>query len=412
MLSHTLQESLIPPRLPHIPGLQAAARYLRGGQEAEVLGDFYDVFHAARGSWGVVVGDVSGKGPHAAKTTALARYTLRAVAARRASPSVNLTDLNAALLDWFTDDSPFLTAVYAAVRPHPRGFSVRVSCGGHEPALIRRGDGDVVELGSPGLLLGVMPDPGLRDRRALLAPGDSLIMYTHGVTEARRPAEREMFGTERLHRLLAAAPDTSAEVLTALIESTVLNFTRPAHHRRHRHPRAARPAGNAMTPVAARGEGVPGRRCPGTPVPPLFPTPPVLRAKLSSAERRRRPGRTSPDGSSLGRGRAATSAVGSDPDRRVTAPDARRSRNCRAASRAQVASPSRLTQPAVSAVASPGAGVTAAILPALERGETLAFPHVHRRPSPPPVCRTGHRVLDSHPACTSPASRNEKPACS
>ena len=86
-LARTLQESLLPPRLPAIPGLQVAGRYAAGGRGAEVLGDFYDVFPSVRGSWGVVVGDVCGKGAAAAKSTALARYTLRAVARRPAVAS-------------------------------------------------------------------------------------------------------------------------------------------------------------------------------------------------------------------------------------------------------------------------------------------------------------------------------------
>src|SRR6202034_4537912 len=73
-LARTLQESLLPPRLPEIPGLRVAARYVAGGTGAEVLGDFYDIFPSVRGGWGVVVGDVCGKGAPAAKSTALARY--------------------------------------------------------------------------------------------------------------------------------------------------------------------------------------------------------------------------------------------------------------------------------------------------------------------------------------------------
>jgi phosphoserine phosphatase RsbU/P len=225
MLSRTLQESLLPPHLPTIAGLDVAARYLRGGRGADVLGDFYDVFHSVRDSWGVVVGDVAGKGPQAAKTTALARYTLRAAAARSGTPSVNLTTLNAALLEWFTLDTQFLTAVYATIRPHALGFGVRVACGGHDPALIRRADGTVKPLGLPGLILGCLPDPGLRDQRTLLRAGDSLVMYTDGVTEARRPADRDLFGSERLRALVAGAPVASAAELAARVESAVLDFS-------------------------------------------------------------------------------------------------------------------------------------------------------------------------------------------
>jgi sigma-B regulation protein RsbU (phosphoserine phosphatase) len=75
-LAQTLQESLLPPRLPEIPGLDVAARYVAGRTGTEVLGDFFDVFPSVRGSWGIVVGDVCGQGVPAAKSTALARYTL------------------------------------------------------------------------------------------------------------------------------------------------------------------------------------------------------------------------------------------------------------------------------------------------------------------------------------------------
>lgn len=87
-LAQILQESLLPPRLPEIPGLHVAARYVAGGTGTEVLGDFYDIFPSVRGSWGMVVGDVCGKGAPAAKSTALARYTLRAEAHRHGRPSL------------------------------------------------------------------------------------------------------------------------------------------------------------------------------------------------------------------------------------------------------------------------------------------------------------------------------------
>ena len=86
VLAQTLQESLLPTRLPLIPGLQVGARYVAGGTGAEVLGDFYDVFPSVQGSWGMVVGDVCGKGVPAAKSTAMARYTLRAEAHRESRP--------------------------------------------------------------------------------------------------------------------------------------------------------------------------------------------------------------------------------------------------------------------------------------------------------------------------------------
>jgi len=223
-LARTLQESLLPPRLPQIPGLQVAARYMAGGTGAEVLGDFYDVFPSVRSSWGLVVGDVCGKGVPAAKSTALARYTLRAEAHRHGRPSMILAALNQALLDWLTDDPRFLSAVYATVRPTAAGASVQVSSAGHPLPLVRRADGRTQTFGQPGTLLGVLPDPELHDSRTSLRPGDSLVLFTDGVTEARRPADRDLFGDDRLRDLVAGLADLPAAGMADAIQHAVKTF--------------------------------------------------------------------------------------------------------------------------------------------------------------------------------------------
>ena len=223
-LARTLQESLLPPRLPEIPGLRVAARYVAGGTETEVLGDFYDVFPSVRPSWGMVVGDVCGKGVPAAKSTALARYTLRAEAHRHARPSLILATLNQALLDWSTEDPRFLSAIYATVRPTSAGASVQISSAGHPLALLRRASGRVQAVGQPGTLLGLLPDPELHDSRALLRPGDSLIFFTDGVTEARSRIGRELYGDDRLHDLVAGLGDMSATQTADAIQQAVLAF--------------------------------------------------------------------------------------------------------------------------------------------------------------------------------------------
>src|SRR5207248_11443603 len=92
-IARTLQESLLPPKLPEIPGVEVAARYEAAGLGTEVGGDFYDLFETD-GEWGVVMGDVCGKGPEAAAVTGLARYTIRAAAMRERSPSRILGILN------------------------------------------------------------------------------------------------------------------------------------------------------------------------------------------------------------------------------------------------------------------------------------------------------------------------------
>ena len=224
-LAQTLQESLLPPRLPEIPGLQLAARYAAGGTAVEVLGDFYDVFPSVRGSWGMVVGDVCGKGVPAAKSTALARYTLRAEAHRQTQPSLILAALNQALLDWLTDDPRFLTAIYATIRPTLAGASVRISSGGHPLALVRRADGRVHAAGQPGTLLGLLARPALHDCRLLLRAGDSLVLFTDVVTEARSRADRDLYGDDRLRDFIATLRDRSADGIADALQQAVLAFT-------------------------------------------------------------------------------------------------------------------------------------------------------------------------------------------
>ena len=224
-LAQTLQESLLPPRLPQVSGLDVAARYVAGGTGVEVLGDFYDVFPSVRGGWGMVVGDVCGKGVAAAKSTALARYTLRAEAHRHDRPSLILAALNQALLGWLTEDPRFLTAIYASARPTPAGASVQISSAGHPLAFIRRANGRVQEFGRPGTLLGLLPDPELHDSRTSLRSGDSLILFTDGVTEARNRINRDLYGDNRLREVINGLGDMSAAQIADAIQQSVRTFS-------------------------------------------------------------------------------------------------------------------------------------------------------------------------------------------
>ena len=183
------------------------------------------MFPAANRTWGIVVGDVCGKGPAAAKRTALARHALRAVARRQTRPSLLLAGLNQVLLDWPTDDPRFLTAIYAAVRLVPGGTMVRISSAGHPLALVRTANGRVREFGRPGDLLGVLAQPELHDSQRLLRSGDSLILFSDGVTEARRGSDREPYGDERLRRLVAGLDDLTAVAMAEAIQLATLSFS-------------------------------------------------------------------------------------------------------------------------------------------------------------------------------------------
>src|SRR4051794_6572250 len=183
--ARTLQRSLLPPQLPEIEGIELAARYRPFGTGVEVGGDFYDVFEVP-GAWVLSIGDVAGKGTAAAVTTALLRHTLRIAAYVERAPGEALMRLNEAVLREGDEDHP-ATAVCALLRPHEGGAGVVLASAGHPPPLVRRADGTVETTVTPGLLLGAGPAPAPEQTVLSLAPGDVLVLYTDGVTEARGP---------------------------------------------------------------------------------------------------------------------------------------------------------------------------------------------------------------------------------
>jgi PAS domain S-box-containing protein len=219
-IAHTLQARLLPNRLPSIPGLRLAARYRAAGEFNEVGGDFYDVFRRGEGEWALVVGDVSGKGPEGAAVTALARYTLRAAALEPGPPSRALHRLNAAMLHE-ADTSEFVTVALAYVAPAADGsVQARLALGGHPPPLVARADGRVESLEAFGSILGVVADARLPDRDVLLAPGDTLLLYTDGVTEAG-PRVAPL-GEDGLAALVSERAGADPERLLEAIEQAVV----------------------------------------------------------------------------------------------------------------------------------------------------------------------------------------------
>ena len=217
-IARTLQESLLPIELPDIPGVEAAARFRPTGEGNEVGGDFYDMFETGNSGWAVVMGDVCGKGPDAAAVTALARYTLRAAAMRERLPSRSLAVLNEALLRQ-RDDRRFCTVAYAYIETLDRGARVGVACGGHPLPLVLREDGTVEQVGVPGTLLGVVPDPDLEDRAVTLEPGDALIFYTDGVIESRGDSHID---ERRLEELIATCAGAGADAIAAKVEEAAV----------------------------------------------------------------------------------------------------------------------------------------------------------------------------------------------
>lgn len=225
-LAHTLQESLLPPALPEIDGLDLGAAYRPVGQGIEVGGDFYDVIGTAReDEWAVVIGDVCGKGAPAAALTALARHTIRAAAVRARRPSVILRQLNEVMLR-HASERPFLTGVYASLRrldDDALPYRLTLAVGGHPLPLLLRADGTVNAVGQPGSLIGILEDAEFTDEVVPLGHGDVLLLFTDGLTEAR--AGQEFFGESRLRAAVSGQAGGSAAEVVAGVLAAVDKFS-------------------------------------------------------------------------------------------------------------------------------------------------------------------------------------------
>jgi GAF domain-containing protein len=222
-IATTLQNSLLPPNLPAVPGLTIAARFrAAGGRLTEVGGDFYDLFAAAEG-WMMVMGDVTGKGPDAAATTSLARYTLRTAALYEPQPSQILARLNSALAADI-ERRQLCTAVCVQIVPDPSTgrARVRITCAGHPPPYLLRRDEPPRLAGEPGALLGAFEDAEYVDQVLELEPHDTLVLYTDGVTDTR--GARERFGQERLVEALTGVAGLGPEEIASHVDEAVLAF--------------------------------------------------------------------------------------------------------------------------------------------------------------------------------------------
>lgn len=222
-LARTLQSTFLPPALVQIPGVELGAGYRPSGDGSEVGGDFYDAFATDESTWGIVLGDVCGKGAGAAVITALARYTVRAEALRTHAPSEVLRRLHAVLLREHPDR--FCTAALLRVtRSDGDGsFSAVVASGGHPlPVRCRRGRAGLDAVGAPGTMIGMLEEARVTDVAIDLEPGDVLVLYTDGITEARRNGE--FFGDDRVRRLIADAGDLTAQELADALVSTAVEF--------------------------------------------------------------------------------------------------------------------------------------------------------------------------------------------
>ncbi len=210
-----LQRDLLPNELPDWPGLELATLYRPARGAADVGGDFFDLFEAQAERM-LVIGDVSGKGVEAAATTALVRHAVRVAARAEHGLRERVATVNQAVLEDAPGDQ-FCTLAWAALRREDDVVVGDVACAGHPPPLIVRAGGSVEAVAATGTLLGFFKDIRSAGAQLRLGPGDALVLFTDGVTEARLP-DGSLFGPERLHAALTRAPTDSADAILDAIE--------------------------------------------------------------------------------------------------------------------------------------------------------------------------------------------------
>ncbi len=202
-MARAMQATLLPDRLPRIPGFNLAAHWRPA---RELGGDFYNIFRLPAGCWGIVIADVADKGASAALYMAIANTMIRARAAETASPAATLREVNRELRA-ASSAVTFVTGLYGIL--DPAAGTLTYANAGHNPPIVRRAADGIEVAPNGGLVLGIFDDVSLRDERLSLAAGDALVLYTDGLTEATNAAGEE-YGVERLCRAVQGGPARAA----------------------------------------------------------------------------------------------------------------------------------------------------------------------------------------------------------
>jgi serine phosphatase RsbU (regulator of sigma subunit) len=214
-IAETLQQSLLPPSLPALPGLEVASIYrpMPGGRVGGVwcagcpLG-------ASGERFGILIGDVSGKGVHAAALTARIRYTVRALAPRLSGPAEVVSHCNSAVHEASLPER-FATLVFAVVDTTQSPVVIDVVVAGHPEPVVWGPDG--LRLISPtGPVVGLFPDGEWQAERVVLSAGHTLVLFTDGLTEARS-ADGSFFPTLIESVLSTSRPSSAQAVVSALV---------------------------------------------------------------------------------------------------------------------------------------------------------------------------------------------------
>lgn len=222
-----LRRSLTQRELPSIDGVALSAAFRPAAERDRLGGDFYEVVPNSSG-WAFALGDVCGKGVEAAVLSGQTRHVLHTAAFLDLAPSARLDLLNRVICGERT--RRFVTLVCGDLRVAEDGrVRIAFANGGHPRPVVLGRDGDPREVAAHGMLVGALEQARFTDTEVELHPGETMLLYTDGVTEARDPAG-EFFGTERLLRLLGECAGLPAPAITARVELEVFEFLRGARH--------------------------------------------------------------------------------------------------------------------------------------------------------------------------------------
>ncbi len=260
-ITETLMHDLLPPRLTQVGGVEFAGGYRASQDHERVGGDFYDVHPPESGSDGdgetlAVLGDVCGKGLEAAVLTGRIRSAVHALRPLARDHRRMLSLLNEALLD--ADHTRFVTLVLASVSRQGPDVRIRLTCAGHPPPLIVRSDGRVEEAATLGTIVGALPTVESTTAEVTLGPGETCLLFTDGVTEARGgPMGEDQFGEERLQQVLSECAGLPAEAVVERVQMLAAQWVGGSErdHDDMAVVAITAPRGQHLTAVGGQGRG-------------------------------------------------------------------------------------------------------------------------------------------------------------
>jgi sigma-B regulation protein RsbU (phosphoserine phosphatase) len=218
LIARNIQQSFLPAEDPNLPGFDISGINIPSEQ---VGGDYYDFIPIVENQIGVAIGDVAGKGIPAALIMASFRASLKAEIRNNYAIRTICFKVNNLLYESLEREN-YVTAVYGVLDIKNKVFTF--SNAGHNPPILRKKEGKIRHLTEGGLALGVIQNSEYKERALNLKPGDVILFYTDGVTEAKNESEEE-FGTKRLEKILVENPDLKAKELQDKIYQEVRGFT-------------------------------------------------------------------------------------------------------------------------------------------------------------------------------------------